>query len=393
MRTPLLVLLLAACLLAPHALAQPGKAQPPTLTPGDRDDEEEDGDGDDRGRPDGQRTDARRADDRRGGDRPAAVGEFALSASGQSVNGDFVDFAYNDTTLTGFTVAGTALFDLSVAGPRDEDDHGVVAKGAQLRLATPYYDLRVHDTPSAVVKLETSGAATLLFRGGANLTQLDHERVEFTVGNLTGTLRGAGVRVAGPSVIAEGELLLLVHRPAGGFDVHRGDIGKAVASRHVGAEASINQKPDGTGVEEEVVSYGNVTLTTVKAEKGNLTLLIDGHGFDGRVVVLNVDGRVVGASRADDLRVQFDNETIAHASSIQDVLDPDDDGLQAEYYVVFDPAAEAFQLLVSVPHYSVHTLSVTTFLQAAAPSIVAGVLVGVLVLAASGVVLFRRPKQ
>lgn len=382
MRTRLFVLAVALSLLLPLALAGPGKSQPPTLTPGDRDGEDDD----DRGASDDRRPEESREHGK------AAIGSFALSASQQAVDGDYVDFSYNDTSVTAFTVDGQLLFDLSVAGTsdHDEDEHGVVARGAQLKLETPSYSLQVHDNPAAVVKLETDGVATLLFASGATLTQLDHERVTFTVGNLTGALRGEGVRVAGPSVLADHQLLLLVNQPVGGFDMHRGDIGEAVAKKHVGAEASFNHK-DG-GVEEDVVSYGNVTMHAVKAEKGNLTLLIDGHGFDGRVVVLNVDGRVVGASKADDLSVLFDNATIAHASSIQDVLDPDDDGLQAEYYVVFDPATESFQLLVSVPHYSVHTLSVTTLLQAPPPSVIVGVLAGVLILAASGVVLFRRPK-
>ena len=388
MRTPLLALLLAACLLAPVALAQRGPGAPPTLTPGDRNDED-DAD-DDRGRSDERRPDADRA---RG--KPAAIGAFSLSAAQQAVDGAFVDFAYNDSTITGFAVDGQPLFDLSVAGPGedDADGQGVVAKGAQLRLATTHYRLQVHDNPAAVAKLDTDGTVTLLFRAGATLTPLDGERVEFALGDLKGMVRGDGLRVAGPSLIAEGEVLLLVHQPMGGYDVHRGDIGKAVAKRHVGAEASINKRDDGEGVEEDVVSYGNVTLKTVKAEKGNLTVLVEGHGFDGRVVVLNVDGRVVGASRSDDLRVLFDNETIRHAESIADVLDPDDDGLQAEYYVVFDPATEAFQLLVSVPHYSIHSISVTTFVSVPPPSVVAGLLAGLVVLAASGVVLFRRPPK
>ena len=395
MRTPLLALLLALSVLAPFALAAQGQGMPPTPTPGDR----EDGDDEDEADDDRGRSDERREDDdddaARARAKPAAIGAFSLSASSQAVDGAFVDFTYNDTSLTAFTVDGQPLFDLSVAGAPeddDEDDRGIVAKGAQLRIRTPYYKIHVHDNPAAVAKLETDGVATLLFRGGATLTQ-DGERVDFALGNLTGTLRGEGVRVAGPSVIADGELLVLLHQPMGGYDVHRGDIGKAVANRHVGAEASINKRQDGEGVEEDVVSYGNVTLQTIKAEKGNLTLLIDGHGFDGRVIVLNVDGRVVGASRSDDLQVLFDNASIRHAESIADVLDPDDDGLQAEYYVVFDPSTEAFQLLVSVPHYSVHTLSVMTLVQVPPPSVIVGVLAGVLVLAASGVALFRRPKQ
>lgn len=375
---PLLPLLVALSLLAPFALAAEGRGTPPTVAQAERE-RGDDEDDDDRRPGRGER-----------GERPAAVGAFELSAASQSVAGDFVDFAYNDTGVTDFRVGGRHLFDLHVAGESDDDARGVTARGAELRLETSRFNLRVHDNPAAVAKLQTDGVATLLFPPGATLEELDGERVKFTVGNLTGTLRGDGVRVAGPSVIVDDELVLLVHQPRGGFDTYRDDIGEAVSKRHVGAEASINRNDDGS-VDEDVVSYGNVTMRTIKAERGNLTVLIDGQGFDGRVVVLNVDGRIVGASKAEDLLVHFDNASIQRADGVADVLDPDDDGLSAEYYVVFDPATNDFQLLVSIPHYSVRTLSVMTFIQVPPPSVVVGILAGLLVLAASGVVLFRRP--
>lgn len=390
MRTPLAALLLALALLGPLALAAPGSGTPPTLTPGgshDEDDRDEDDDKPDERADKERRSERARDDDRR----RAAIGAFQLSAT-QSVDGDFVDFSYNDTDVQAFTLGGARLFDLHVAGlPSDDDETGIRARGAELRLVTPYYELRVHDNPAAVTKLETDGVATLLFSEGTTLTLLDNERASFAKGNLSGMARGDDLQVAGRSLIGTNEILLIFDQARGGFDQHRKDIGEAVAKRHVGAEASINRVGD-DDIEEDVVSYGNVTMRTIKAERGNLTLEIEGHGFEGRVVVVNVDGRVLGASKREDLHVLFDNETITQATDIQDVLDPDNDGLAAEYYVVFDPETQSFQMLVSVPHYSIHTLSVMTLVQVPPPSVIAGILGGVLLLAASGVLLFRRPR-
>jgi hypothetical protein len=131
-------------------------------------------------------------------------------------------------------------------------------------------------------------------------------------------------------------------------------------------------------------------MTTIKAERGNLTVMVEGHGLDGRVLVLNVDGRMLGADRADKLNITLDNESIEHAADLADALDPDDDGFDPEYYLVYDPAAEAFQLIVTVPHYSVHTLTVATFLEIVPPSVTVGILVGVLVVVPMALVLFRR---
>lgn len=376
---PLLALALALTLLVPASVAQPGR---PTPIVG--------GVGEDHGEDDREKGEKDEGSEDRES-RPAAFGEFSLLAS-QAVDGDYVDFSYNETSVTGFSVAGVPILDLTVASAGDEDDDderlGVDARGAVVRVVTSSFRLQVHDNPEAVTKLRTDGVATFLFASGATLTQVGEERVRFTVGNLTGILRGDDLQVAGRNVIAEGEILLLVHTPRGSFDQHREKIGEAVARRHVGAEVSVDRRNG--NVTEDLVSYGNVTMRTLRAERGNLTLEIEGHGFDGRVVVLNADGRIVGASKADDLTILFDGEPIAHASTIADILDPDDDGLKAEYYVVFDLGTETFQVLVSVPHYSVHILSVMTALPQLTPSIVLGVTAGILVLAASGFVLFRR---
>jgi len=59
---------------------------------------------------------------------------------------------------------------------------------------------------------------------------------------------------------------------------------------------------------------------------------------------------------------------------------------------VFDPEQGAFQLIVSVPHYSVHTLSVGSVLVLPPPSVVIGVVAGVALLAPTAMLLFRRSK-
>ncbi|HVM46121.1 MAG TPA: hypothetical protein VM582_09320, partial [Candidatus Thermoplasmatota archaeon] len=69
---------------------------------------------------------------------------------------------------------------------------------------------------------------------------------------------------------------------------------------------------------------------------------------------------------------------------------PDDDGFHPEYYIVFDPQAQAFQLIATLPHYSVHILSVTTLIVLPPPSVVVGVVAGVLLLAPTAMLLFRR---
>lgn len=380
MRRSPTALLLASALLAssllPLALAQEGKHRGTTPPMGET--------------AQGEHGDPRGA--QRGGQRPAVTGAFTFSTSNQQVSGTFVDFHYNDSGLQGFAVAGNALFDATVGGRGNEEGErgGVEAHGAEVRLRTASFELRVHDNPEAVTQILTNGGITLVLASGVSARTAGDGTVKFTAGNVSGSIRGQSLALAGNTVTSTDRLLVFVNAPHGNFDVYRSDIHKGVASGHVGVEASYN-KP-GKDVEQDVVSYGNVTMQTIKAERGNLTLQVEGHGFDGRVLVLNVDGRVVGASRADDLNILFDNASISRADNITDVLDPDDDGLRAEYYIVFDPAQEVFQVLVSVPHYSVHTLSVTTAFVLPPPSVIVGIVGGALLLVPSAFLLFRRKR-
>lgn len=370
MRRALVLAVLGLLLASSVAAAAPGR---PTSS-SDGDDDEDEG--------------------RRGHKGPAPIGSFAIQQSTKVVTGEHVSFTYGDAGIDDFRVGNRTLFDLRVHGePDDEEDEGsgesrVQAEGAVFRVRTRNFTFTAHDNPIGVSKLETDGRATLTFEEGVVLFSRDEDMVRFSFGDARGAIRGDGLAVNGRTVTATEDLLVFLDTPRGSFDKHRGDIGQAIARGHVGAEATFNAIDD--DVEEEVVSYGNVTMTTVKAERGNITLLVEGHGFDGRVLVLNVDGRVLGADHADKLTILLDNQTVQRASNLSDALDPDDDGFAPEAYLVYDPQVQAFQLMLTVPHYSVHTLSVTSLIELAKPAILVGVLLGTALLVPAAMVLFRR---
>lgn len=325
---------------------------------------------------------------------PAPLGAFLVEESSKAVTGRHLSFAYSDAGIDDFHAGNRTLFSIVVEGDEDgvadvrEDAHRAAARteGSSIRVRAPNFTLVSHDNPSATSKLEADGSITVIFEEGVMLVPREGA-VRFSFGDVAGVLRGEDLTIEARTVVASDDILVFLEVPRGAFDKHRARIGAAIARGHVGAEATFNALDN--DVEQEVVSYGNVTMTTLKAERGNLTLLIDGHGQEGRVLVLNVDGRVIGADAADKLSVSMDNMTIVQASNLTDILDPDDDGFSPEYYPVYDVNANAFQLIVTVPHYSVHTLSVT-LVELLTPSVVIGVLAGVALLVPTGLLLFRR---
>lgn len=336
--------------------------------------------GDDRGKA------PERSGDRRG---PTSIGAFDLTQGERNVSGSFVSFSYSNAGVHGFTVAGTRVYDILVSPP-GTGRLAIESSGAQVRVRAPGYALQVHDNPAAVTQIEArdDGNVTLVLAAGATLVRTSEDAVRFTIGNLTGRARGDDLTIRGNSVTVEGKLLVFVESPRGKFDVKRSDIGQAIGKGHVGAEGSFDRHA--TGVAEDVVSFGNVTMRTVRAEHGNVTVEVEGHGTQGRVLVLNIDRALLGAEHAGKLHITLDNETVAVENDLATLLDPEADGIKPVYHIVFDPASDAFQVLVRVPHYSVHTLSVTTLLDTVPPSVLIGVVAGVALLVPSALVLFRK---
>lgn len=322
---------------------------------------------------------------------PIPIGSFHVDTATGAATGEFVSLQYGPNGIEDFVADGTPLFDLTLAsGTSPIED--VDIQGSRLKVESDSFHLVVHDNPSAVTRIDADSPVVLTFVDGATIVEDRKGRqFSFQIGDLSGKIRGDALTLNGTRLTGEGELLLLLESMRASMDNNRPQIVDAIGKGHVGVEASFNQL-DGD-LEAEVVSYGNVTMTTLKAEQGNLTVLVDGHGFDGRVLVLNVDARVVGASKEGDLSILFDNETIQRADDLADVLDPDNDGVKAEYYIVFDPLTETFQLIVSLPHYSVHTLSVTTLAFLPPPSVVFGIVAGVALLVPAGFMLFGRRRD
>jgi hypothetical protein len=137
--------------------------------------------------------------------------------------------------------------------------------------------------------------------------------------------------------------------------------------------------------------YNNVTIGLVDSEtsskKAKFVVSGDDHA-PGKTIKLNVGA---GVFSPQNLKVTFDGKKIPMAENIEDILDPNDDGLQPEYIIVKVSAKEEdeFFLLVSVPHFSTHTIVIESiaenniFWGAAIASAFA-------VLAAASWVLFRK---
>jgi len=105
--------------------------------------------------------------------------------------------------------------------------------------------------------------------------------------------------------------------------------------------------------------YNNVTIelinNTMTNKKAEFIVSGDEH-TTGKTIKINL-GK--GAMSSKDLKVKFDEDEIPMADNISDVLNPNDDGLQPEYVIVNvrGGKGEEFFLLISIPHFSEHTIT------------------------------------
>jgi len=99
---------------------------------------------------------------------------------------------------------------------------------------------------------------------------------------------------------------------------------------------------------------------------GNISINFDNSSLSREKVVLYVrgddgeGGKVIKVNIADKrgkLLVKYDGRIIDEADNIEDILNPNDDGSNPEYYKLSSEKEGTF-LLISIPHFSEHKISI-----------------------------------
>jgi hypothetical protein len=196
---------------------------------------------------------------------------------------------------------------------------------------------------------------------------------------------------------------------AGGDPAVRAKIQGAVErGDKVGAEIRINKQEcaeaggNGDAHCSDVFAYDRVKVSVKHAQgpptvSDPLRIVLSSNLTEGRTFVVHINKTVLDVE-VGQLRLRYfdlpdgENGTakteiiFQRASSIEDILDPSDDGGQPEYWVVRD--ASGLQVLVSVPHWSVHLVELSSLAELVQPSVVVGLVAGAAGIAVAAVALF-----
>jgi hypothetical protein len=139
----------------------------------------------------------------------------------------------------------------------------------------------------------------------------------------------------------------------------RTQVEQAKAAGQVGAEVHVGDN----GSQPVAVEMGEVRVTNTwsPAENGSAGMQIQApDDAPATTVTMNLEKGALGNVSITDapqkLSVEYDNETIAMADSLDDVLEPTDDEGEPEYLLLV--GGEEVQVLVSVPHFSPHQIEV-----------------------------------
>jgi len=218
--------------------------------------------------------------------------------------------------------------------------------------------IEMHDTSISFLKIHTTGKIVFSNMSCYNTTN-EGNIIELSKDNFSGAIISSHeLSENSDGIVAENDVMFrgMDTRPLSDRTDEIKTVEGAIKTGTLGGEITIVRK-DGKYVTDSISYYANVTIKngTLSPEKAEFTVSGDDH-TTGKTVKINV-GKDAMSSK--NLKVTFDGEEIPMADSLADVLDPNNDGLQPEYVKVNVTSGNGneFFLLVSIPHFSEHTIT------------------------------------
>lgn len=346
-------------------------------------------------------------------DRPAEAGPMgAFQASDGHVDGRYVSFNYtsNPAALADVSIKGVPLFDAAALDGTAQERF----RGVHFALSGANGSLVIHDNPAVAFQIRPADDTTWVLNLAGHLTVNatdDDERWRVTDGE---AFHGALLFEDDPSYDPvnksftgdEGVRFVVVPEmatPGGtpgdgpGMTTTSEEAEVSNAKREAMINGSLGAEVDLTssdeGIEDQTVLYDDLEVTLEEKEPGKVRFVVDGELETGRTVVVNADP---GLFEGDRLSVSYhdiyENGTeeeipIRLANTVQDVMNPNDDSTP-EYLPA--KGAQGWQVMVSIPHFSAHAVTIQSVTAQAPPSIMAGALAAAGFLVLAGANLFRR---
>jgi hypothetical protein len=330
-----------------------------------------------------------------------------------ALRGDFVRFkdfkaVAGGLSFSTYTVGGQATLDRVVLADGTSTvpavfthPHLLVACDTGVKVG-----LMVHDDPNGLIEFKgDAGSLTLTFPAGIKVAQTRGDGVpESTNTKITyadgrvAILHADHIQWIGQDATVSGFAAFLVPpnaAPMAGKDSQLGiSLRDAALKNHLGAEVII-RGPGSAAVRQgdlpvQILPYDDVQVKVNQTHQGVATpdnriiITLSANLTTGRVIPIAVDPAILPAARQGRLDLHYYDlingkpvEVLFHkAASLAEILDPANGSSQPEYWVVVDPDGTV-NVLVKIPHWSDHVVTLASLGELVQPSALVGIAAGV----------------
>lgn len=304
-----------------------------------------------------------------------------FTAVDEDYYGKYVNFSYNSSTgeITNFTLGGTPVFSSILI-----DDWSPVIKhsGSEIRFemksksdndddedGVERITLEIHDNPKGLIKVDVKGNKNVTFVLADGISgDID---VSENVINLSGELNGTLVQIGHENGtvdfskdgnknftanVTDAKLMFRTHpvtvMTQAQFN-HRNQVTTGIMAGDVGAEVDIEDEDSSS-----TVVYDSLNISIEQVENNTVSINISSELSQGTTVSLSVSSDILKVVQGENVTILFDGKQIHMADNYDDIMNPDDDDGAAEYLVVV--GSEDVEVLVSIPHFSAHSITITT---------------------------------
>lgn len=225
--------------------------------------------------------------------------------------------------------------------------------------------VEMHDSSISFLKIKTTGSIVLSGLTNYTVSRTSACIVELANDDFSGTIMGSyPLQFENDSIIGQKTVMLLGldTQPLCSETAKIKTVEEAIKTGVLGGEITV-VRDDKDYLTDTVSYYNNVTIRNETLSRKQADFIVSGdHHTTGKTVKINIGQNVLSTNK---LEVLFDGEPIPLADDLEDVLNPNDDGLQPEYVMVNVTAGggDEFFLLVSVPHFSEHRITLRSVIQ------------------------------
>ena len=98
---------------------------------------------------------------------------------------------------------------------------------------------------------------------------------------------------------------------------------------------------------------------SIRINNNTISLIVSGEEETGKTLILTSPENIFSLQ---NVQVNVDGIEIHEADNLVDILNPNDDSYYPEYLII-STSSEQNQIIISVPHFSEHTITITQIIQ------------------------------